>query len=319
MSSTATSMTTDLPVVIQLQEMTASEFITYYRKKKDSVDRQLLVNGAIKFSGVRINSIESFQEIVNAISEKFLAYVDGTSPRIKLSDNVYTSTEYVQTQKITMHNELSYSANWPGMIYFTCLQPAVSGGETLLADSREILKRMDKSLVAQIDKLGVAYIRNLHGGMGFGPSWKNSFETQDRKQLEAYCKSLGIEFEWKGDDNVKLTQRRKGIIEHRKTKEKVWFNQVDQFHPTQLGDEVYEAMKSIYESERDFPTYVTYGDGTEIDSAVVREILSVIEEVTIAPQWKKNELLLVDNELVCHGRNPFTGARKVLVSMSEQV
>jgi len=49
---------------------------------------------------------------------------------------------------------------------------------------------------------------------------------------------------------------------------------------------------------------------------VVKEILESIEKVTIAPKWKKNEILLVDNELVSHGRGSYTGSRRVLVSMS---
>lgn len=307
----------ELPVIIQVDEMDSRAFVSFFLKHREEIEDKLLINGAIKFQGVKIDSTAVFQEVVNAISSKFLAYIDGNSPRTKLTGTVYTSTEYDKTQRITMHNELSYSAKWPNKLFFTCLQPAETGGETLLADSREILKNMHSDIVSEIQAKGIIYIRNLHGGTGIGPSWQDTFETQDRKTLEAYCTSYGIGFEWLENGNLRLKQRSKGIIEHRKSGEQVWFNQIDQFHPCHLGEELYAAMMAIYDSPEEFPMYVRYGDGQNISEETVKEILKTIDGVTIAPVWQTNELLIVDNELVSHGRNAYTGERKVLVSMSE--
>lgn len=308
---------TAIPMVVQLDEMTPDAFIAYYRRKKDEIEDQLLQHGAVKFTGVRIDSLQTFQQIVNSISDRFLNYVDGNSPRTKLSDNVYTSTEYDQTQKITMHNELSYSGKWPNKLFFSCLKPAETGGETLLADSSEILEVMDRDIVAEIEARGLTYIRNLHGGMGIGPSWQDTFETDDKSQVEAYCKTYAIDFEWREDDNLRLKQPSKGIIEHRITGKKLWFNQIDQFHPCHLGSQIYEVIKLMCDTEEEFPMYVRFGDGKAIPEDMVARILKRIDQVTIAPLWQKNELLVVDNERVAHGRNFFTGDRKVLVAMSE--
>jgi alpha-ketoglutarate-dependent taurine dioxygenase len=305
-----------LPAIVQLDEMNSEAFISYYKKNVNEIENELLLTGAVKFVGIQIDSLEKFQHIVNSISSKFLSYIDGNSPRIKLSENVYTSTEYSKDHKITMHNELSYSSKWPNKLFFSCLQPAQTRGETLLADSREILKKMNKTIVSEIRKRGITYIRNLHGGKGIGPSWQDTFETTDKRKLEACCHSLSIDFEWRGDF-VRLKQSSKGIIEHRNSKQEVWFNQIDQFHPCHLGEETFETMKMLFESPEHFPMYVRFGDGTEISESFVREVLKTIDEVTIAPTWQKNELLILDNELVSHGRNPYTGERNVLVAMSE--
>jgi Taurine catabolism dioxygenase TauD, TfdA family len=317
MEKYASTYSISLPVLIELKGMDPGAFVSYYSANKAEIERNLLKNGAIKFSGIQIDSVDDFQQIVNSISVKFLNYIDGNSPRIKLSGNVYTSTEYDQTQRITMHNELSYSAKWPNSLFFSCLQPAVSGGETLIADSREILKRMNRDIVSEIEHRGIVYIRNLHSGEGLGPSWQDTFETKDTGQVEAYCQSYGIQFEWRSKDSLRLKQPSRGIIEHRTSGEKVWFNQIDQFHPDHLGEEMLEMLSIMYDSPDDFPTYVTFGDGKEISKSLVREISDTIDELVIAPAWHPNELLVVDNELVCHGRNSFTGDRKVLVAMSE--
>lgn len=306
----------ELPLTIRLNDISRDAFVTWYHEHKADLEEKLINNGAIKFAGVSIDSLGDFQQIVDSISSRFFNYVDGNSPRLKLSGNVYTSTEYDKRQKITMHNELSYSAKWPNKLFFCCIQPAETGGETLIADSRAILQRMNKSIVSEIEQKGIVYIRNLHGGVGVGPSWQDTFETNDNKVLEDYCKASAIEFEWSENDNLRLKQRSKGIHEHRITREKLWFNQIDQFHPVHLGEDLYAELLTIY-SPDEFPMYVTFGDGSLIDESMVKEILSTIEQVTIAPVWNKNELLIIDNELFSHGRNPYTGERKVLVAMSE--
>ena len=306
----------ELPLNWEVDSLLPEDFIDYYHKHKKAIEKVLKTSGALKFTGVDIDSLKTFQIIVNSISSDFLNYVDGNSPRTKLSDNVYTSTEYDNAQKITMHNELSYSAKWPGRLFFSCLQVADEGGETLLADSRDIFRKMNQNIVSEIEAKGITYIRNLHGGNGVGPSWQETFEVESKHELENYFKSNSIDFAWTDTDNLRLMQFSKGIIKHRFTGETVWFNQIDQFHPSHLGADLYEAISSIYESPDNFPMYVRFGNGDTISEDMVAEIINTIDEVTTAPLWSRNELLIIDNELISHGRNPFRGERKVLVAMS---
>ncbi len=307
-----------LPLLLPLDNLSPDNFISYYLDNKEEIEEKLLVYGALKFQGIQIKDLDNFQHIVHSISNKFLNYVDGNSPRIKLSGNVYTSTEYDKTQKITMHNELSYSAKWPNKLFFSCLIPSETGGETLLADSRQILQVMNKDIVEEIERKGITYVRNLNGGnSGMGVSWQETFETDDKKMVEQFCKAHNVDFEWTDNDNLRVKQYSKGITSHRITGERLWFNQIDQFHPCHLGEEIEESMNIIYDSPECFPMYVKFGDGTEITEAFVKEILETIEKVTIAPKWSENELLIVDNEMISHGRNSFTGNRHVIVAMSE--
>ncbi|MDC8004716.1 TauD/TfdA family dioxygenase [Aureisphaera galaxeae] len=293
-----------------------AEFTDYYKSNESMLEELLSQYGAIKFHGVQIDTPSHFQTVVNSISKEFLRYVDGNSPRTKVVNNVYTSTEYASSQKITMHNELSYSNSWPNKLIFCCLVPPSIDGETLLVDGRKIVKEMNPDIVDEIDNKGVTYIRNLHGGMGMGPSWQDTFETQDKGELEAHCERLGIDFEWRENNYVRLVHKRKGIIRHRQTQEKVWFNQIDQFHPLHLGKQVYEGLKRMYRNPYNFPMFVEFGDGSQISEAMIEEILATIDSITIAPTWNKNEILIVDNELACHGRNSYEGDRRILVSMT---
>ncbi|MBL7726992.1 MAG: TauD/TfdA family dioxygenase [Dinghuibacter sp.] len=305
------------PVVINAGTQTPAGFVEEYHQKKDEWEQLLLETGAVKFTGIDIRSTADFQQVTDGISSEFLDYIDGNSPRTRLTGHVYTSTEFDSTQRITMHNELSYSAKWPGKIFFSCLVPATTGGETLLADSSAIYEAMDRTIVHEIEKNGIQYIRNLHGGKGIGPSWQETFETTSKEQLEHYCTEYGINFEWNQNGGLKLRQFSKGIIPHRVTGRKLWFNQVDQFHPCHLDDELYETLQLLYDSPEQFPMFVTFGNGQPIPETMIGEMLATIDALTIAPVWQTGELLMLDNERIAHGRNPFTGNRKVLVAMSE--
>lgn len=304
------------PVHIKLNQLTPRDFISYYNRNKAEFDHSLHTIGAIKFQGVNINGADDFQLIIDSISSKFMSYIDGNSPRIKLSGNVYTSTEYDASQKITMHNELSYSAKWPGKLFFSCITPSQTGGETLLAHSGDIYRAMHPSIIEEIETRGICYIRNLHAGEGMGPSWQATFETESKAEVEKHLNAYNIEYEWGWLNNLKLKQLSKGILDHQYTGQKVWFNQIDQFHPLHLGAEMFETLEIIYGETSSFPMYVSFADGKEITKDFVEAILKTIETCTIAPAWNTNELLIVDNELMSHGRNSFTGNRRVLVAMS---
>lgn len=306
------------PMRIRFPQHTGiDELIHFYHSNREFIAGKLQRNGAILFSGVDINSREDFQTVMSSMGERFLDYADGNSPRTKLSDFVYTSTEYDAGKSITMHNELSYSARWPSRICFCCITPAATGGETPIADGREVLKQMNASLVSTIRDKGLLYIRNLHGGAGFGPSWQDTFEMNDREEVMAYCRERNMRYEWKEDGGIKLMQFSKGIIPHPVTGEMVWFNQIDQFHPSHMGRDVYDVLMQMYEREEELPTYITFGDGSPVSAATVAHILDVMDRVSIVRPWDKGDLILLDNVLVSHGRKPFTGKREVLVSMMQ--
>ncbi|MDQ3919524.1 MAG: TauD/TfdA family dioxygenase, partial [Acidobacteriota bacterium] len=56
-----------------------------------------------------------------------LDYVGGASPRVKVCEGVYTSTEYPRHYTLSLHNELSYTYRWPERLYFYCDTPAAEG------------------------------------------------------------------------------------------------------------------------------------------------------------------------------------------------
>ena len=77
-------------------------------------------------------------------------------------------------------------------------------------------------------------------------------------------------------------------------------------------------MLSMFKEE-DLPRHVYYGDGTPIEDSVVAEISEIYEQQAVRFQWQPGDVIVLDNMLVAHARDPFEGTRKILVAMAEIV
>lgn len=303
-----------LPLVIAANGQPLRE---WHAANREWLEEQLLAHGAVLFRGFSIRTQELFQDAVTFLGGDTLNYVDGNSPRSKLGGGVYTSTEYPPEFFISLHNELSYSARWPSRVFFCCIVAPGEGGETPLADSRGILRRLPAHVRDAFVQKQVKYIRNLHGGAGLGPSWQKTFEAEDRATVEQFLQETDSDFQWNDDGSLTVTQIRPATAVHPRTGEEVWFNQADQFHPSTHPPAVYESLMAFYDGREDLmPQTASFGDGTPMDRALLDEVRRAAgEEMRLFP-WQEGDLLMVDNMLVAHGRRPFRGARKILVAMT---
>ncbi|QFU91622.1 TauD/TfdA family dioxygenase [Amycolatopsis sp. YIM 10] len=269
---------------------------------------------ALVFRGFGITP-DGLGEVFDALLPDRLAYVHGNSPRTKVGDNLYTSTEYPPEYTISMHNELSYSHAWPSRLAFYCQQAPETGGATPLTDGVRWLAALDPDLREAFSG-GVRYRQNLHGGRGLGKSWQSTFETEDRDEVEEFLRGTESTWEWKGDGGLRVEQIRPATHRHPVTGAEVWFNQADQWHPAGLGDETAAALARIMPAE-DLPQSVTLADGAPIPGDWAVQIRDRGLAAAVDVEWHTGDLMVIDNVLVGHGRRPFTGPRRVLVAMSQ--
>ncbi|MFD7841142.1 TauD/TfdA family dioxygenase [Streptomyces sp. NPDC059761] len=288
--------------------------LTDHLRGMDDLAGLLAREKALVFRGFGVTPQE-LDEVMDELLPNRLAYVHGNSPRTKVGKNVYTSTEYPQEFTISMHNEMSYAYAWPSRLLFFCQQQPETGGATPLVDGVRWLAALDPE-VREAFKGGVRYTQNLHGGMGLGKSWQDTFETEDRAEVESFLEKTEAVWEWKTDGSLRVHQIRPATVKHPVTGAEVWFNQADQWHPAGLGDETAKALAQIM-PEEDLPQSVSFADGTAIPADYVTQIRDRGLDNAVDVDWRTGDLLLIDNLLVGHGRRPFTGARRVLVAMCD--
>jgi alpha-ketoglutarate-dependent taurine dioxygenase len=302
-----------LPLVIEpaLDEL---DPVAWAQNNFEFIGQKLVEHGAVLFRGFRLRTAEDFERFSRALIPHRVNYVEGSSPRLSLGEKIYTSTEYPADQFVSMHNELSYAHRWPGRLLFFCDVEPQQGGETPIADSRKVLALLPPELRRRFADKGVSYMRNLHGGRGAGLSWQTVFETEDRAAVESYCREGGIEFRWKEDGGMWTRQHRPAVRAHPATGEEVWFNQVDQWHPSNLEKDVARVLLASCK-ESDLPIYATYGDDTPFADSELDEVRQAFRQAIVKFPWRRGDALLVDNMLTAHGRMPFVGPRRVLVAM----
>jgi alpha-ketoglutarate-dependent taurine dioxygenase len=304
-----------LPLVIEprLAGLRLADWATSHRTL---VNEYLDRHGAILFRGFEVRQMRDFEEAIRAttVASELLEYEYRSTPRTQVSGRIYTSTEYPAELSIPLHNEMSYSLQWPMKVYFHCVLPAQGGGETPIADSRRVYARVSPSVRARFAEKGVRYVRNY----GHGPdlSWQNVFQTENKAEVEDYCRRERIEFEWKPGDRLRTSQLCQAIACHPHTGEMVWFNQAHLFHTSTLEEKVRELLSAEF-VEQDLPRNAYYGDGSRIETSTLNEILEAYRHETVSFTWHKGDVLMVDNMLVAHGRRPYSGPRKILVGMAE--
>jgi hypothetical protein len=147
----------------------------------------------------------------------------------------------------------------------------------------------------------------------------DAFGTHDRNEVEDICRSQGLDVEWFNKDWLKVTNILPATIEHPVSGDQIWFNQVTSMHPNKrsLGL-VYKYLEWMYPDETYYPFNVYYGDGSSIPADKLTSIYDAMEANTVSYPWQKGDLLILDNRIISHGRNPFKGNRKILVSLLTQ-
>ncbi len=304
-----------MPVLIEPAhggQDTLDGMLDWARRNAEPLENELLAAGAVLFRGFGLDGAADLARASAALGGQLQSYVGGDSPRTQVADKIYNSTDFPAHLPIGLHNELSYSGWWPGRIFFHCAVEPAKGGETPIGDSREIYRRMPDKIRDRFERHGVRYVQNLHKGEGPGKSWQQTFETQDRTVVEAYCAKHGMQFRWT-DYGLNTSINRQGVIRHPKANTMSWFNQAEHWHAAMQTVRFWDVTPEAADT---LVAHCTYGDGTEMTKGELETICEVTASAERAFPWAKGDLLMLDNLSCAHGRRPYEGPRKILVAMS---
>ena len=302
----------DLPVVLQAQP--AVDALAWLRDAREQIRDRLAAAGALLFRGFNVHTAEMFRDFASACGTEVVEYRERSSPRTEVSDRVYTSTDHPADQRIFPHNEHSYAARFPLKLLFCCAEPARTGGETPVADIRKVGARIPRQIQERFAEKRWMLVRNY--GTGFGVPWTTAFQTDDKAQVERWCRERRIDCEWRPNGRLRTRQVRPPFARHPLTGERLWFNHATFFHVSTLDEATREGLLAAF-AEEDLPANTYYGDGTPIEPETLIALRAAYEQELVTFSWQRGDVLLLDNMRVAHSRNPYEGPRRVLCIMAD--
>lgn len=320
-----------LPLVVEPTDKNISveQTIQLLKENRAEFHQHLLKYGGLLFRNFPVRHEGNFGSFIQGLGTgKFIDYIGGDSPRNKIAEGIYTSTEAPPSLKIPLHNELSFVKNYPKHIYFYCQIAPQDRGETILADARKVYQSIGKDVKKRFATQGLKYVSRyyyksrlmdlLNSIQRSHKSWIDVFESHDRNEVERLCRENEFDFKWQASDWLQISQTRPAVMAHPVTGEMIWFNQAHlyDFNPKLLGLMRYVGAKLFYVRKHMRLHEVYFADNSRIPKNDLYHILDQLDDNTIYFPWQKGDVLVLDNVLSMHGRAAFSGKRRVLTAMT---
>ncbi len=288
----------------------------WLREAEPGLRAALREHGTIFLRGLPVADTDDVAAVRDILIPRRTPYREKATPRSDFGNGVFSSTDLPPAQSIRMHNENSYTLTFPGLLLFACLVAPAEGGATPVADCRQVLKELPPRLVDRMKSSGWTLTRNYSDYVSLG--WRTAFGTDDPEQVARYCTENQISWEWQPDGNLRTRQLRAGTISHPETGDEVWFNHLAFWSEWSLDQDVREALTEEFGPDG-LPFNTGFGDGAPLTEQDVADLNAAYAAATVRETWQVGDVMLVDNVLAAHGRDPFRGDRRIAVAMGEPV
>ena len=287
----------------------------WLKENKIFIELKLEEHGAIIFKDLPVKTAEDFDQFVSTFNYETFTYEESLSNavRINKTNKVFTANEAPREVEIFLHHEMAQTPTYPKNIFFFCKSASETGGETPLCRSDQLyeaLLKEDKTLIENFEKFGVIYNSIMSSGdellSGQGRSWQKTLGVSSKNDAEAKLSELGYSWNWIEGDNLSVTTKPLKATKELKDGKKSFFNQV------------IAASLGWKKSSKNQISPVRFGNDQEIDQSAIEHISELAQSLTLLRSWQDNDILLIDNYRVMHGRKPFSGNknREVLVSLT---
>jgi alpha-ketoglutarate-dependent taurine dioxygenase len=277
---------------------------------RDQVVELFKATGAILFRDFDLD-IEGFNKVSSLFSTEFMTYRGGSYVRRKVNEGkdetlLSTSHEFgrgtQETFALPLHGEMYYIENRPMVLWFYCVTPAASDGETTICDGSLIYSALRPSTRALFHAKRLKYSRRYPDG-----EWQKIYDTGDITDVESFCCANGLRVEFDGATKTIRTEYvYPAVITSAWGNRSVYINNM---LPV-LWQESIGRDASI----------VRFEDGTKVADDVVKELVAIQQRLMIPISWQKQDLVMLDNTRFLHGRRAFADpSREICLRMARGV
>jgi alpha-ketoglutarate-dependent taurine dioxygenase len=289
---------------------------------KPDIEQSLLSHGAVLLRGFACDAA-TFSRVADEISPVCIDYRGGNAQRTALPGNIFTSTELPAGLTLVQHHEMMFTLCWPMKILFYCELPASTGGETPLCSGPQATRRLPDKILQEFESRGgITYIRNFRPDNPLR-TLEETFNTRDHGEIERLCRRDDIQYQWKGESWLQTRQTRPAFRTHPVTGDRVFVATPHLWHRASWSRQLHSSLEKdlveylMAEEPTESWMHALYGDGTPINDTVINELYEFFEREKISIPWHAGDILILDNILASHGRNSFTGDRRVFAALRQ--
>ncbi|KAF1843576.1 Clavaminate synthase-like protein [Cucurbitaria berberidis CBS 394.84] len=293
------------------------------------LSKKLSTHGTLLFRGLPINSADDFSKFAHAFGYSPHEVIGIIIDRPLLAPNVAPANEAPKEVLIYNHNESFMVPHAPEYIFLHCRRAPKEGGETPISSSLELFQRAKDEIPEFIDELAekgmlskVTYKVDIQfaGGSTLKQAFGKEIEEEDdeatkrakiEKQIKRYGRGEHTTWEWTDDGQTLVLAHRIPVIR----------TQPGTGLPT-----LFTALAAHYKTNQrlaalDPPqkigTLQLFGDGTPIPEHYCKKLAEITDEIRVLHKWQQGDVLVYDNIIAQHGRQPWKGKqedREVMVS-----
>ncbi|MGD9472320.1 MAG: TauD/TfdA family dioxygenase [Novosphingobium sp.] len=297
----------------------AVEWVTTHR---EALDALILEHGGIVLRGFPLTSSEDF----GAVSACFPAYTGGyqggAAARRAVAKGVYEATQRTGDQTIPIHQEMFYLRDYPARIAFFAKKVAEQGGETTIADMRGVTREMPGAIRTKLESLGIQNIRNFAAKTGNTEEnrlmdkrgWDFAFYTDSEAEVEAVCARRNLRPHWHEDGSLTVFNLEDAFVAHPQSGERVYRGGVHIAH-FYRGSYDNTGQAAELRAQQEFPSGAYLGDGSDLPEDEDAAFQQLVDRFTYSWKWQNGDVMILDNLLTGHGRNPFSGTRATEVAL----
>ncbi|KAJ5103166.1 Taurine catabolism dioxygenase TauD/TfdA [Penicillium argentinense] len=295
-------------------------------QEKDGIfTKRLSRHGTLLFRGLPIKNAEDFSKFAHAFGYKPHEIIGIVVDRPLLAPNVAPANEAPKEVLIYNHNESPQVPHAPEYIFFYGHRAPKEGGESPISSSLELFNRAQQEIpnfIAEVAEKGILsrvtykLEKQYEGGSTLRQAFGKEIvdgddEDTKRQKIEAQIARYGrgkyTTWEWT-EDGIVLTHRLPVIRAQPGTNLPTLFTGLAAYWKRTQFDA--EARKNV--------TQQLYGDGTVIPEKYLAYLAKITDEIRVLHRWQEGDVLVYDNTIAQHGRQPWKGEqsdRVVLASL----